>query len=121
MARKDISSLVEQLEAFEKKLKVRIEAVSAFEEDEEDEEEDDEGDGESDITVRGELHPVNGTEISQDIAIRLSVYDAAGRLIETCEDFVDAESFFGFHTFELNCVTEAGSAKRLKLFPVLPG
>ena len=110
MVCKDITKLVQRLEAFEDRLNVRIEAISAFETEPD-------GDAQTLITVRGELHSEEGASISQDINIQLSVYDSEGRVILTSEDYVNSESFFGFHTFELHCYVNAGSATKLRLYP----
>ena len=105
LADKDITNLIQQLEAFEERLGVRIEAVSAF------------ADDDDSITVRGELHCTDGTTLAKDVTIQLSVYDTAGRVIGTSQDYVDAESFFGFHTFEITCYDNSRAATKLRLFP----
>lgn len=110
MQRKDITDRVEQLQPFEDRLKVTIKAVSAFAcRDDEDED--------VRIVVRGELHPGDGDTLSQDIQINLSIYDKSDRVIETDSDFVNAEDFFGFHTFELSCYPHTTSISKLRLYP----
>ena len=110
MSRKDITSLLQRLDAFEERLGVRLEALSAFESKEEFQDE-------ADITVRGELHSVNGTNLDQDINLELSVFDAEGRIIETGIDWIQAESFFGFHTFQITCYAPPGTTQKLRLVP----
>lgn len=110
MSRKDITSLFQWLDAFEERVGVRIEAVSAFESIDED-------GYDVDIKVFGELHSTSGTKLDQDISLELAVYDAEGRVIQTKSEWVDAESFFGFHTFQIRCFVEPGVAKKLRLVP----
>lgn len=110
MAKKDITSLVQRLDAFEERLGVRIEALSAFESK-------DKYDDDADITIRGELHSVSGTSLEHDIKLEISVYDAEGRIVQTGRDYIDSESFFGFHTFEISCDVTPGATKKLRLIP----
>lgn len=110
MSKKDITSLVQRLDAFEERLGVRIEALSAFESNEEYEDE-------VDIKVRGELHSTSGTNLEDDINLELSVYDSEGRVISTGSDWIEAESFFGFHTFEIVCYVTPGTVKKLRVIP----
>lgn len=110
MPKKDVTSLVQRLEAFEDRAKVRIEAVSAFLSDVDD-------DGEQSLHVRGEVHAVEGTSISNDISLELTVYDPEGRVVETSSDHIWSDSFFAFHTFDLSVYVTAGLASRIRLIP----
>ncbi len=110
MSKKDITDLVQRLDAFEERLGVRIVALSAFEVK-------DEYSDDADITVRGELHAVSGTNLANDLQLQISVYDAAGRVIQTDIDYIDSDSFFGFHTFEIKCSVAPGLAKKIRLVP----
>lgn len=112
MSKKDITAIVQRLDAFEERLGVRIEALSAFESKNEYSED-------ADIVVRGELHSVSGTTLKQDIKLEVSAYDVEGRVIATDSDYIDSESFFGFHTFEISCDVTPGIAKKLRLVPKL--
>ena len=110
MSKKDVTSLVQRLDAFEERLGVRIEALSAFES---------EGyeDGEVEITVRGELHSESGTSLEQNVDLNLIVYDGEGRVVETETKYFRMESFFGFATFQMSVCVTAGLMKRLRLIP----
>ncbi len=110
MSKKDITEIVQRLDAFEDRLGVRIEAMSAFESK-------DEYEDEAEITVRGELHSVHGTSLDQNVTLGVYVYDAEGRVIETASRYIVAKSFFGFHTFEISCYVTPGIAKRIRLVP----
>jgi hypothetical protein len=112
MAKKDITSLVQRLESFEDRAGVRIEAWSAFQEGP-----DDDDDGEVCISVFGELHTVNGTTLQDDIELSASFYDAEGRVIGIDSDYVEADSFFEFHTFAITCYVPSSSVHRIRLVP----
>ena len=110
LSKKDVTSLVQRLEAFEQRLGVRIEALSAFESG-------DYSDDEVRITVRGELHSESGTGLDQDIELEVAVYDGEGRVVETASQTFMADSFFGFATFQLSAYVTTGLAKKLRLIP----
>lgn len=110
MSKKDITAIVQRLDAFEERVGVRIEALSAFEVKEE-------YSDDADITVRGELHAVSGTNLENDLALQMSVYDSEGRVVQTSSDYIDSDSFFGFHTFEIRCYAAPGLAKKIRLVP----
>lgn len=112
MKRKDITSSIERLEAFEKRLNVKFESLSAFETKEEYEDD-------HNVVVLGELHATSGTGIDGDIEIQLTVYDNSGRIIKTATEYVDSEKFFGFHTFEINCAVPPKTVAKTRLIPKL--
>jgi len=85
----DCTHLIERLEAFEERMGVRLEALFASRSES------------SYLTVRGELHPKEGTTIQQDIELVADVYDSSGRLVAHNNEQFDAEIFFGFQTFEM--------------------
>lgn len=110
MSKKDVTSLVQRLDAFEERLGVRIEALSAFES---------EGysDDEVEVIVRGELHSESGTDLEQSVVLDLVVYDGEGRVIETENKYFRMDSFFGFAPFQMSVCVTAGLMKRLRLIP----
>ena len=112
MKKKDITSIVQRLDAFEERLGVRIEALSAFESVED-------FDGEIEVTVRGELHSEGGTTLDQDVDLEVAVYDGEGRVVETSSQRFRTDSFFGFATFQISVYLTPGLAKRLRLIPKL--
>lgn len=112
MKRKDITAALQRLDAFEQRLNVRFEAVSAFEIKQD-------YDDEHEVVVRGELHATSGTSLAGDVVIQLSVYDAEGRVIQTESEFVDSEKFFGFHTFEMTCSVPPKTVAKVRLVPKL--
>ena len=111
---KDVTHLIERLEVFEERAGVRLEAMSAFL--------DVSNSDESTfrITVRGEIHPRNGTTLSNGVELSLAVYDAAARVVETDSAFYDADTFFGFEAFEMACFyVPLDKLSRLRLIPKL--
>ncbi len=89
MARsKDVTHLVERLEAFEDRVGVSLEGLYAAL--------DTEYGG---LEVNGELHLRNGTELNEDIQIVVTLYDAAGRVIDVTDKYIDSDRFFGFEAF----------------------
>ncbi|MBX3417553.1 MAG: hypothetical protein KF851_08130 [Pirellulaceae bacterium] len=111
MKRNDITSNIQRIAAFEDRLNVKFEALSAFEVKEE-------YSDDHEIVVRGELHAVNGSHIQNDLKIELSIFDVNGRIIETSRDYVEAEEFFCFHTFEINCYVPPNAVSKLRLVPI---
>ncbi len=110
MQRRDVTNQIQRLDAFEERLNVRFEALSGYEYKES------YGDEHS-VKVCGELHAINGTSIANDIIIQLSVHDKEGRVIAIANESVDAENFFGFHTFEIECNVPPKSAAKLRVLP----
>ena len=110
MGKKDITDLVQRLDAFEERLGVRIEAMSAFLGEVDD-------DGEVEVSVRGELHAVSGTKLQDNLELALSVYDADGRVVQTTSDYVYEESFFGFETFDMRCYVSSGLVSKIRIVP----
>jgi hypothetical protein len=85
---KDVSHLIERLEAFEDRLGVRLEGLFART-----------GDDHADyyyIVLYGELHLNEGTELNQSIEVVATMYNSAGRVINIQNTRVYADSFFGF-------------------------
>ncbi len=89
MARnKDVSHLVERLEAFEDRLGVSLQGLFASLDTEY-----------GFMSVNGELHARDSTELGQDIDIVVTLYDSAGRVVGVTSQYMDSDSFFGFEAF----------------------
>ena len=85
---KDVSHLIERLEAFEDRLGVSLEGLYAS------------IDGRHGyVTVNGELHPREGTQLNHDIEVVVSLYDSDGRVLGVQTESIRADSFFGFEAF----------------------
>lgn len=91
MARnKDISHLIEHLEAFEDRLGVSLEGLYASASML----------GDTDfITVSGEVHPREGTQLTRDIEVVVSLHDSNGRVLSVGDERISAAQFFGFEAF----------------------
>lgn len=87
---KDVTHLVERLEAFEDRLGVSLEGLYAAQDKERDS-----------IEVNGELHPRGGTELDNDVDVVVTLYDSGGRVLETRTEYIDSDNFFGFETFSV--------------------
>jgi len=110
VSKKDITALVERQENFEQRAKVRIDAISAFLSDADD-------DGEQSVHVRGEVHAIDGTSISNDTELELSIFDGGGRVVETSSDYISAEAFFTFLTFDISAYVPEGLVRRIRILP----
>ena len=85
---KDVSHLIERLEAFEDRLGVSFEGLYASVLTEIDF-----------LEVNGELHPREGTGLDDDIDVVVSLHDNAGRVLGVQTESIRADSFFGFEAF----------------------
>ncbi len=85
---KDVSHLIERLEAFEDRLGVRLEGLYASIQSRH-----------GYVSVNGELHPREGTQLNHDIEVVVSLYDSAGRVLGVGSERISAASFFGFEAF----------------------
>lgn len=106
MAKRDITNLIERLEAFEDRLGVTLEGLFAsIDEDTEW------------IDLNGEIHPREGTELSEDVELIATAYDSAGRVVETSSDYFDAESFFGFEVFSFTLRVDGIQPAKVRIYP----
>lgn len=106
---KDITSLVERLEAFEERLGIRIESIYA--------EWKDYGHTRG-VTILGELHPRDGVSLNQDIELIAAVHDSSSRIIGRNLHWIYAEDFFGFETFQCH-ISDLPSVAitKIRLYP----
>ena len=89
MAERDITDLIERLEAFEDRLGVNLEGLFA------------EVSEDGYVHVNGELHLRDGTELNQDLEIVATIYDSSGRVLNVADTGFYTDSFFGFEAFSL--------------------
>jgi hypothetical protein len=109
-SQRDITDIIERLDVFEERAGVSLEALYCSIE----------GpymDGTYHIELNGEMHANAGTQIDVDISLICSVYDAKGRVIETHNDYIGQDSFFGFHTFSFSVITGTGDPARIRVYP----
>lgn len=110
MAAKDITNLIERLEAFEDRLNVRLEAMSA--------QLDEISDDAIYLEVRGELHPKDGMELGHDhLVLVVAAYDSDSRVIGTTKEYFTKENFFGFNVFNISVSVPVNSLKRIRIYP----
>lgn len=88
MANKDVSHLIERLEAFEDRLGVTLEGLYAAQDTEY-----------GQLEVNGELHPREGTGLNEDLEVVATLYDSAGRIIGVTSERMYSNRFFGFEAF----------------------
>src|SRR5215210_1878735 len=104
---KDVSHLIERLEAFEDRLGVSLEGLYASQNTKT-----------SAIYVNGELHSLEGTKLSEDVVIVVTMHDAAGRVLCTGTATVSSESFFGFEAFSQIFFQPGGpTVAKIRIYP----
>ena len=106
MAVRDLTERVERLEAFEERCGIRLDAVSALLDD-----------SLGWITVRGEVHPLSGTELTGDVNLVAVGYDRMGRVVADSAAYLSAETFYGFDTFALVLMGEGLDIALIRLYP----
>ena len=102
---KDITNLIERLEAFEERLGVTLEGLFASVDDN------------NHIRINGELHSRGGAQIDQNMQLVGSAHDAAGRVIVTGTTYVLQDSFFGFETFSMLLSPSITTISKVRLYP----
>ena len=107
--KKDITHLLERLEAFEERMEVRIEALYAIL--------DFVTYTQPAIVVRGEVHPRNGTELIEDFKLVVDLHDKAGRLLVTEDKLFLKDSFFGFQTFQFEIFLDNEEFAKFRIYP----
>jgi hypothetical protein len=97
---RDLTHLIERLEAFEDRAGVRLDALYAkldgntvWKID---------GKDEPGIRINGEIHPREGTSLKQSVTLFAEGYDGLGRLFctKSSQPFLP-QTFFGYETFSL--------------------
>jgi len=104
----DLTHLIERLEVFEERWSIRLNALYAFR-----------ASSAGWVTVNGELHPVDGDSLKEDIHLMLDVYGPSGLLVESNRRPFRRAHFFGFETFSMS-VTQLGkdcAVSKILLYP----
>jgi len=112
MAKLDLTSKIERLEAFEERLMVSFKSLSAFMDADEDEDDD-----YIMVDVRGEIHAAIGTKIKNDITVVIAIYDNSDRVIGTSESTYYSEDFFGFDTFSESVHISVKNIAKIRIYP----
>lgn len=104
----DVSNLIERLEAFEERVGVRLESLSA---------QLARSDDHAYLTVLGEVHPQAGTDLQEDVELVIAVYDSSARVVGTASHSLEASTFFGFETFEIVAEIYVNKVTRVRIYP----
>ena len=112
MSKKDVTELIKRLERFEQRTGIRVEGLSAFAE---------EYDGGFTVTVRGEAHSIDGDEIKSDSKIEVSLLDKSGRVVVVGNEYLEADSFFGFQTLDVPVELSGSSLAKICIVSRLEG
>jgi hypothetical protein len=99
----DVTHILERIEQFEARLEVSIGALFAA------------WSG-SNMQVNGEVRPVRGMTLEQNIRISCVAYDESSRVIESKDHYCLRETFFGFDTFTFSLYLDNLPAK-VRIFP----
>jgi hypothetical protein len=109
MSQIDITSKIERLEAFEERLGISLENVSAFV--------DDDGSSSIPLQVCGEILTRNGSEIQEDIELSIAAYDPSGRVVGTASKCYRASSFSGLEIFKISTYLPVSSISKIRVYP----
>jgi hypothetical protein len=101
-----LTHLIERLETFEDRCAVRIEAAYAKHQS-----------LYSWVVVKGELHPRDGVQLTQDTEVTADVYDLAGHLVGKDSHTFRASNFYGFEPFSLTVLDIDGDVSKIRLYP----
>lgn len=108
MAERDVTDLIERLEAFEDRLGVSLEGLFAKMSDRYDM---------TRIHVNGELHLREGTELKQLLEVVATVYDSSGRVLDVNEAILHPNSFYGFEAFSLSIYVGDNQPAKIRVYP----
>lgn len=81
---------IERLEAFEDRMKIRLENISI------------KVDKYNWLTLFCEAHPSSGTSISEYVKIECVIYDKEGSILDVNSNSLDEDDFFGFEVLQFS-------------------
>lgn len=105
----DLTNNIERLEVFEDRMGVRLEALYCSQERDDD--------GDYWLSLSGEIHCSEGTQLKSDTSLALAAYDESGRVIKTSATYFMQEEFFGFDVFSFFESLNDSRASRIRVFP----
>lgn len=105
----DFTRLIERLEAFEDRLKVRLEALKV--------DVGESTDGNDSVWVSGELHPHDGAEIGENIQLIVDILDDKGRVVNRESYVFIREKFFGFESFLVTIIASPDEISKIRVYP----
>ena len=103
---KDITHILERLEAFEEKFELRFSAMSAF------------IDESNEVSVHGELHPREGMQLKQPVFVSIDGYDAAGRFVGGTGFHLKTDKFYGYYPFTGRFRPHVVELAKIRIFPM---
>jgi hypothetical protein len=109
MSKIDVTNKIERIVAFEERLDVTIESISAFL--------DDDGTDSIPLKICGELIAKNGEELSQNIELVTAVYDVQDRIISKDSEYFNKDNFFGLEIFQLKMFLPVSEISKIKIYP----
>jgi hypothetical protein len=104
----DLTSKIERVEAFEERVGVRFQGMSAFL---------DADDDYISLRVHGEIHASSGAELSDDVSVVIAVYDQSDRVVGTDTSYYYSESFFGFEAFSETLSLSVKNISKIRIYP----
>jgi hypothetical protein len=107
----DLTQLIERLEAFEERCEIRLEALFAFIDPEE------RFSSNFMLTIKGELHPREGTSLKENITLQFDAYDKSGRLVAHSISFFRRDEVFGFETFSEDVYSPTAQISKIRILP----
>lgn len=87
---RDLTHIIERLEAFEERLGLELRGLYAF------------LDENGYLWVNGELASTQKSELDCSICVVCTLYDSDGRVLDNRQYFADDEKFFGFESFSMS-------------------
>lgn len=109
MAKVDLTSKIERVEAFEERVGVRFQGMSAFL--------DADDDDYISLQVHGEIHASSGAELTDDVNVVIAVYDQSDRVIGTDTSYYNSDSFFGFEAFSESLNLSVKNISKIRIYP----
>jgi hypothetical protein len=87
---KSLLQKIERLEAFEDRMKIRLENISVSIKDDDW------------VKFFLEIHPQKGNKLEENMIIECILYDSNGGILDRDNNWLDSEDFFGFEVMEFS-------------------
>ena len=101
----DVTHLIERLETDEEGVGVQLEALFAHHRNEV-----------GQLTVNGEVHPLQGATIVENMDVYMDVYDSSDRLLKTAEQFISKDRLFGFEVFQMSVNLQIAELFKIRVY-----
>lgn len=105
---KNVTHLLERLEAFEERCEIRLEALYLAIEDDK---------HHKMLRAMGELHPRGGVILKKNIRLRVEAYDTSGRLVAKGVGDIRSGDFYGFETFSILVFCPTLEFSKVRVYP----